>query len=192
MHNEYNHEEAPRAPRHYITVSCVSIGQRAVTLIRHGHQSVITVVVADLHHSLSACPIFAPDPSSQRSRRLVFTRKCHPEIPQPQRRQRAQPNGQRLLCLQCTRHARAGKHEAGEEREFDAVRLSVRDAVAAQSIQCPNATTRREGRNRACAHVARDATACSQAGEDVGDGAEGLGLLVRCGGGGGESGRMIP
>lgn len=65
---------------------------------------------------------------------LVLVLPRHAKVEQAVRRQQAQTNGQRLGRLDGARDRRAGQDDRGQQRQLDAVRLPVLDAVAAEGV----------------------------------------------------------
>ena len=103
------------------------------------------------------------------SNHLPLVGKRHTELIQAESRQHAETHGQRLLRSKGARNAAASEDDAGEEREFDAVGLAVLQAITAEGVEGTDGATGGQRGDGARAHVARDATAGSQRGENVSD-----------------------
>lgn len=64
--------------------------------------------------------------------RLILPR--HAEVDQTIGREQAEADGEGLARLDGARDGRAGQNDRGQQRQLDAVRLLLRDAVAADAV----------------------------------------------------------
>ena len=107
----------------------------------------------------------------------IFTslHKRHPKTIKPKSSHSAQPDRQRLLRLNRPWYATPRQHHTGQQRQFQAVGLAVLDAIAAERVEGADGAARGQGGHGARADVACYSAPGGQAGEDVGDLAEGVG-----------------
>ena len=117
----------------------------------------------------------SPTPTSNLAILVIPPRHRTSISPHAKARQKTQTNRQTLLTLDRARDAAAGEHDAGQQRELNAVRLLVRDAVCAQRVQGADGAASRYRGDAAGAKVADGAAARGEGGEDVADLGEGLG-----------------